>query len=345
MIIDIDKIESLRAILSAKSEQNITLLAHMNPDGDALGSTLAWRRVLTAMGHNVVVIAPNRYPSYLSSLPDIDSVLIYRNDELGVCSKIIESADIIFCLDFNTLSRLEGLGEEVMLNLSAKRVLIDHHLSPDENFDITFSYPDESSTCFVLYSVIEALLGVESIDKTSAELLYIGMMTDTGNFSFANLSPALYRAVANLAEAGINIPEINNMVFNSYTLARARLFGYAINRKMKTLLNGTVAHMSLTEEEMRRFHFQQGDSEGFVNFPLTVKKMKVSALFIEQRKFIRVSFRSRGAVDVNLFARKYFDGGGHKNAAGGKSLMTMEQTIEHFEKSIEEYMRAAKTPQ
>ncbi len=337
MIIEQNKIESLREILGAKSGQRILLLAHVNPDGDALGSTLAWRRVLTDMGHSVNVIAPNKYPSFMGELPDIENVLIYRNDELGICSKIIEGADIVFCLDFNTLTRLEALGEEVLANTTAKRVLIDHHLSPDESFDVIFSYPEESSTCFVLYSVIVDLLGVEAIDKTTAELIYTGMMTDTGNFSFAKLSPALYRALANLSERGIDIPAINNMVFNSYSLNRAKLFGYTINRKMQTLLGGRVAHLSLTEAEMRRFKFQQGDSEGFVNFPLSVKAMKVSALFIEQRKFIRVSLRSRRDVDVNIFARKYFNGGGHKNAAGGKSFMSMEQTIAHFEKAVEEH--------
>ncbi|MFR9650066.1 MAG: DHH family phosphoesterase [Rikenellaceae bacterium] len=340
MEIEVGKIEALRAILEAKPGQNILLLAHTNPDGDALGSTLAMRRVLISKGHNVNIIAPNKYPSSLGSLPDIENILIYRNDELGVCSNLIKGADIIFALDFNTPTRLEDLGEEVIQGSSAKTVLIDHHLSPDESFDVILSYPEESSTCFVLFSVLVALYGVEVIDTTAAELLYVGMMTDTGNFSFAKLSPALYRAVASLAEKGIDIPAINNMVFNSYTLGRARLFGYTVNRKMKTLHNGAVSHMSLTEEEMRRFRFQQGDSEGFVNFPLTVKKMKVSALFVEQRKFIRVSLRSRRDVDVNLFARKYFNGGGHKNAAGGKSFMTMEQTIAHFEKSIVEYLNS-----
>ena len=165
----------------------------------------------------------------------------------------------------------------------------------------------------------------------------MGMMTDTGNFSFSHLTPDLYRAVAVLAQTGIEIPKIYNNVYNSFTEGRARLFGYVINRKMRILRKGTVAHLSLTEDEMRRFWFQQGDSEGFVNYPLTIKKMKMSAIFVEHHDFIRVSLRSRGNVDVNLFAARYFEGGGHKNAAGGKSFVSMAETIARFEKAVEEW--------
>jgi len=170
-----------------------------------------------------------------------------------------------------------------------------------------------------------------------AEALYVGMMTDTGNFSFSFLTPALYRALAVLVEKGIDVAGIHNSVYNGYTEDRARLFGYAIHRKMNIIQEGTAAYMSLTEAEMRRYRFQQGDSEGFVNYPLTIKKMKMSAMFLGHHKFIRVSLRSRGDVDVNLFARKYFDGGGHKNAAGGKSYVSMDETIAHYIRSVEEF--------
>jgi phosphoesterase RecJ-like protein len=172
-----------------------------------------------------------------------------------------------------------------------------------------------------------------------AELLYVGMMTDTGNFAFSYLTPELFRAVAVLSEAGIDIPMIHNAVFNGYTADRARLFGYTIHRKMCFLQGNTVAYMSLTEPELRRYHFQQGDSEGFVNYPLTVGQMKMTAMFLEHHKFIRVSLRSRGNVDVNRFARKYFNGGGHKNAAGGKSFQSMEQTIAHYVQAVDEFAR------
>lgn len=181
------------------------------------------------------------------------------------------------------------------------------------------------------------MLGTQAITRSMAESLYVGMMTDTGNFSFSFLTPELYRAVAVLVETGIDIPTIHNNVYNAFTEGRARLFGYAINRKMEVIHNGTVAYMSLLESEMRRFQFQPGDSEGFVNYALTIKSMKMSAIFVATHKFIRVSLRSRGGVDVDLFARKYFNGGGHRNAAGGKSFMTMRETIEHFKRSVAEF--------
>ena len=249
-------------------------------------------------------------------------------------------AELIFCLDFHSLHRLDApLSELIASNTTASRILIDHHLDPPQEFDIMFSYPDASSTSYLIYKVIEALWGAQSITAKQAEVLYVGMMTDTGNFSFSHLTPDLYMSLAVLCATGINIPQIYNNVYNSFTEGRARLFGYTINRKMKTLRKGTVAYMSLTEAEMRRFWFQQGDNEGFVNYPLTIKKMRMSAIFTEHTDFIRVSLRSRGNVDVNLFANRYFNGGGHKNAAGGKSFVTMEETIAHFERSVEEFAK------
>ncbi len=337
MQIEQTQIAKLREILEARNNQNIVVIAHTNPDGDALGSTLAWARVLRGMGHSVSCIAPNKYPYFMGWMEGIKDYVIYKLDPERA-QKSVDEADIIFCMDFNTTSRLEELGAVIDANTSAKRVLIDHHLAPAPTFDITFSYPAESSTCFVTYSVIEALTGVEAIDATTADLLYVGMMTDTGNFSFAKLSPSLFRAVAVLVERGANIAEIHIKVYNSFSEGRARLFGYVINRKMEIIEQGRVAYMSLTEGEMRRHNFQQGDNEGFVNYPLSVAAIKISALFTAHRKFIRVSLRSRNDVDVNLFARKYFNGGGHKNAAGGKSTLSMEETIAKFKSAIAEFV-------
>ena len=297
--------------------RRIVIVSHTNPDGDAVGSSLAWRDVLVRMGHRVTCVVPNRYPYFLDWMTGIDGIVTFKTDEKGVAASAIAEADIIFCLDFNAVSRLEILSDTLAGNTAAKRVLIDHHLSPDPDFDLMFSYPDSSSTCFVVYALIEKMFGTQIITPAMAEALYVGMMTDTGNFSFSYLTPALYRALAVLAETGIDIPRIHNNVYNAYTEGRARLFGYAIDRKMKLLEEGTVAYMSMLESEMRRFQFQQGDSEGFVNYALTIKKVKMSAMFLAHRKFIRVSLRSRGDVDVNLFARRYFNGGGHRNAAGG----------------------------
>ncbi len=337
MQIDSIELARLRAIIEAKESQNIVVVAHTNPDGDALGSTLAWARVLSQKGHNVECIAPNNYPYFMSWMEGIENYIIYKNDEERA-KNAVDKAEVIFCMDFNTTQRLEALGEVIDENKTAKRVLIDHHLNPASDFDATFSYPEESSACFVTYSLIEAYFGCEVIDTTVANLLYTGIMTDTGNFSYSNLTPALFRAVAVLVERGADIPEVNRLVNNSYSEDRAKLFGYVVNRKMEILNGGRVAYMSMTEAEMRRFKFQQGDSEGFVNYPLSVASMEVSALFTAHRKFIRVSLRSRKHIDINEFARRYFNGGGHKNAAGGKSFLTMEETIKRFQEAITEYL-------
>ncbi|MBR1994241.1 MAG: DHH family phosphoesterase [Alistipes sp.] len=329
-----EHIEQLRTLLA--EPQQIVIVSHTNPDGDAVGSSMAWAEALRSMGHTVHCVVPNRYPYFLNWMPQIKDVLIFK-DQPEAAKAAIDAADLIFCLDFNDVSRLEILTETLATNTTARRVLIDHHLSPAEGFDLTFSHPDSSSTCFLVYSIIEALLGVEVITRPMAEQLYVGMMTDTGNFAFSFLTPELFRAVAVLLERGIVIPDIHNQVYNAYTAGRARLFGYAINRKMELIHNGRVAYMSLKENEMRRFGFQQGDSEGFVNYPLTIKKVKMSVMFLEHTNFIRVSLRSRGQVDVNLFARRYFNGGGHKNAAGGKSFVSMEETIAHYIRSVEEF--------
>ena len=335
MIIDTNRIEQLRELFA--EPRKVVIVGHTNPDGDAIGSSLALATVLTERGHSVTCTLPNNYPYYLRWIPDSESIIIYRNDEENRTEKALDEADVIVCADMNSLTRADALGEVVAKNTTAKRVLIDHHLYPADCFDIVFSHPDSSSTAFLMYSIIVALYGKEAISEKVATQLYVGIMTDTGNFAFSNLSPDLFEAVAVLAGSGIDIPQIYNNVYNSFTEGRARLFGYTINRKMKTLLGGKVAYMSLTEEEMRRFWFQQGDNEGFVNYPLSIKKMKMSAMFTAQQGFIRVSLRSRGDVDVDTFARRYFNGGGHKNAAGGKSFVSMDETIEHYIKSVNEY--------
>lgn len=331
-----ENISALRRLLNDGPKHKVVIVSHTNPDGDALGSSLALRAMFRHCGHEVTCIVPNKYPYFLDELCGVDNIVTFKTRQAEAVAAVAE-ADVVVCADMNTMSRLENLSNVIGENTSAVRVLVDHHLSPDTDFDIIFSHPDSSSTAFLVYEIIERIFGTQFIDGELAEQLYVGMMTDTGNFSFSFLTPDLYRAVAVLAETGIDIPAIHNKVYNSFTEGRARLFGYVINRKMKSLRKGTVAYMTLTEEEMRRFWFRQGDSEGFVNYPLTIKKMKMSAIFIESTGYIRISFRSRGDVDVDSFARRYFNGGGHRNAAGGKSFVSMDETVRHFLDAVEEF--------
>lgn len=335
MVEFLEKIERLKGLLGGENKR-VAIVTHTNPDGDAIGSSLAWAKIVGSLGHEVSVLVPNRYPSFLDWMSGIESVIIAKESpELAV--EKINSADLIFVMDLNKIDRLDAMSEHLLAS-SAPRVLIDHHLMPPDDYDLQFSYPQDCSTAYVTYKIIEAVAGVDAISVEMAENLYAGIMTDTGNFAFSYITPELMRAVAGLLERGLEIPKVYNAVYNSYSASRVKLLGYSLGRKMEILHNGKAAYISLTEKEMRRHNFQLGDSEGFVNYPLTIAGMKMSALFIETRKFIRVSLRSRGdEVDVNIFARRYFGGGGHKNAAGGKSFLSIDETIEYFKKSVAEF--------
>ncbi len=315
---------------------NIVVLSHSNPDGDAVGSSLAMGRMLEKLGHRVTCAVPNRFPSFLSWLTDIGRLMVYKLQQEQV-EESLKDAEMIICLDFNTPARLEALAEALQANTTARRILIDHHPQPAPGFNITISDTEASSTSFLLYRVITEMYGEQVIDQPMAEALFVGMMTDTGNFSFSSLTPGLYRAVASLVSKGVDVPRINSLVYNSFSEGRIRLMGYAIDRKMEIVERHNAAYITLTEAELRRFDFQVGDTEGFVNIPLSIGKVVMSAMFVQTRQFIRVSLRSRGDVDVNCFARQYFNGGGHHNAAGGKSFMTMPQTIAHYRKSLDEF--------
>ena len=324
-------------ILTSAQPLNVVVLSHFNPDGDAVGSSLAWRKFLMTMGHKVECVVPNKYPHFLGWIEDVEKINIFKENPER-CTEVIDQADVLFFMDFNNVSRLEGMTESIDGNQKAVKVLIDHHLQPTPDyFDLMFSYPESSSTCYLVYKIIESLKGTDSIDCSIASALYVGMMTDTGNFTFSNLSPDLYRTIAVLVEKGINIPQINVEVYNSHTENRLRLLAYALGPKLDVFEDGKAASIALTEYDLRRFEHQPGDSEGFVNYPLSIKGVLISAIFQQTHKFIRVSLRSRGSMDVNVFARRYFEGGGHKNAAGGKSFKTMGQTLEYYRQCVHEY--------
>lgn len=331
------KIESLKGYLGGEGKQ-IAIVTHTNPDGDAIGSSLAWGEVLRSLGHTVHTLVPNRYPAFLDWMCGIGDMVIAK-EQPERATEIIAAADLIFVMDLNKIDRLDSMSEP-LLESKAPRILIDHHLMPPDDYSLQFSYPDLCSTAFVTYKVIEAMVGVEAITTPMAENLYAGIMTDTGNFAFSYLTPDLMRSVAALLERGLEIPKVYNAVYNAYSASRVKLLGYALGKKMEVLAKGRAAYISLTEKEMRRYNFQLGDSEGFVNYPLSIAGMKMSALFIETRKFVRVSLRSRGdEVDVNIFARRYFGGGGHKNAAGGKSFVSIDETEEIYKKAVVEYFK------
>ena len=275
-------------------------------------------------------------------MPGIEEVIVAKEDN-GRAVEAIDDADLIFFLDFNRIDRLENLSDHIMGNQKAVRLLIDHHLDPPvEEYALVFSDHTSCSTSYLVYNIAERLTGLDVFDREAAEALYVGIMTDTGNFSFSFLTPGLFRAVAGLIEKGIDIPSINSMVYNSYSEGRVRLLGYVLLKKMKMIEGGRAAYIALKESEMRKFNFQVGDSEGFVNYPLSIASVNMSAMFTETRKFIRISFRSRGDVDVSEFAARYFNGGGHKNASGGKSFDSIAKTVERFEEAVAEFFTEKK---
>ena len=228
MNISKENIEALRGLIECEP-RNVVVLSHTNPDGDALGSSLAWAEALRQRGHKVTCIVPNRFPYYLEWMSGLEDMVIFKCDQEHRAAAAVAEAELIFCLDFHSLHRLDApLSELIASNTTARRILIDHHLDPPQEFDIMFSYPDASSTSYLVYKVIEALWGAQSVTAKQAEVLYVGMMTDTGNFSFSHLTPDLYMSLAVLCATGINIPQIYNNVYNSFTEGRARLFGVRV---------------------------------------------------------------------------------------------------------------------
>ncbi len=330
-----ERIESLRELL-APANRKIVIVAHTNPDGDAVGSSLAWAEVLRGMGHEVTCIVPNKYPYFLDWMPGIGQVVVFKNDTAGDAVRAIAEADLLFCLDFNAVSRLEILSDTIEANTTARRVLINHHLSPDGHFDLSFSYPDSSSTCFLVYSIIEALFGTDAITRQMAEALYVGIMTDTGKFAYSFLTPELFRAVAVLVERASASPRYTTTSITP--IPKAAHDSRLCHQPQDGDHPGRDGGLYVADGERNApFPVPAGRQRGFRELRADDKEVKMSAMFLAHRKFIRVSLRSRGDVDVNLFARKYFNGGGHKNAAGGKSFVSMQETIDHYIKSVKEF--------
>ncbi|MDR0954961.1 MAG: DHH family phosphoesterase, partial [Rikenellaceae bacterium] len=324
-MIDKKEVEALKELLA--EPKRITVVSHVNPDGDAIGSGLAWTAMLEEQGHTVRFIVPNAYPAFLEWMAEINKVYVYKIDPEALDEYIAES-ELIFCLDFNQIDRLDALGLRIAENGKAKRILIDHHLQPPQNFNLMFSDTSSSSTSLLVYELLEALGWEKQVNYPVAEALYVGICTDTGNFSFGYLTPELFRVVARLVEKGVDPPKLNVAIYNNFSAERMRLMGYMLHQKMEIIPTYRAACMTLDKEEQKRFRFKPGDSEGFVNLPLSIKTVSLSAFFLETKECIKVSLRSRGEIDVNDMARKYFNGGGHKNAAGGKHFGPMREAVQ-----------------
>ncbi len=321
-----DSFRSFKSILS-KSEK-IAIVTHWSPDGDAMGSSLALYLYLLKTGKKPQVIVPNGYPDFLKWLPGNKKVINFQEQEKKALASI-SSADLIFTLDFNSYKRLEKMGEEIDKS-PAPKILIDHHQNPDRYATLYYHDVKACSTCELIYEFLVGLGGKKAIDAKIAACLYTGIMTDTGSFRYPSVTAYTHEVISDLLKTGIIPSDIHSAVYDSYSLDRIKLLGFALNEKLKVVPNYPVAYFTLSEKELSRFNFKKGDTEGLVNYPFSIKGIKVCALFNETEEQVKISFRSKGKIDMNRFARKYFSGGGHINAAGGRSLDSLTNTESRF---------------
>ncbi len=328
-----ENFEELKKLL--EHPRKIVILPHRNPDGDAIGSTLAMSHYLTKLGHECEIIAPNDFPKFLKWMDGAKKINIAEYNP-AKCRILTEKAELIFILDFNSFGRIDEVGDWVKKS-TVPKILIDHHQEP-EQFDFMYSDVNIPATCQMVYNFIEKMDDLDLIDKTIAECIYTGIMTDTGNFRFRNTSAATHRVVANLLEKGIEIDKIYNNVFDTQSPNRLKMLGLALD-SLEAFPEQRAACMHLTREQQLEYGSQKGDTEGFVNYGLGINDFVLSVIFIEdqQKDFIKISFRSKGNFDVNTFARKHFNGGGHINAAGGRSDLNMEETIQKFRELLDIY--------
>lgn len=329
---DIFAIQNLLA-----TPKKIAIIPHRSPDGDAMGSTLALYHFLLKLNHQPVVISPNDFPNFLAWLPNSDTVLIYENDKEN-CVKILKEAELVFTLDFNALHRT-GEMEQVLNKLLVPMIMIDHHQKPDNYATFTYSDTAIGSTCEMIYNFISFLDKKTLIDKTIATCLYTGITTDSGSFRFPSTTSKTHRIVGQLIDLGVDNSEIHNLLFDDNSYNRLQLLGRAL-QNMKVFPAYKTTYIALSQKELDEFHYQKGDTEGIVNYGLSIKGIHFAAIFIEHNpetsgeKIIKISFRSQGSFDVNQFARDNFSGGGHINAAGGKSYESMKVTLTKFEDLI-----------
>lgn len=328
-----DSLTELQSLLQTSGHMVIT--THYNPDGDALGSSLAWLHYLRGRGKSVSLIVPNDFPDFLGWMPGIDQALIYFHHR-HQADRLLAEAELIFCLDYNTFSRVNLFTKELAQS-SAKKILIDHHLEPGAEFDLYFSVRETSSTAELIFDLINDIGSIEDISKPIAECLYVGIMTDTGSFSYACNYPETYEVVAQLVRQGIDCEAIHRLVYDTYAESRMRLLGFCLSERMVILNQFATAYIWLSIDDLTQFNYKPGDTEGVVNYALSIKGIAFAALFTEKKDKVRISFRSKGGFSVNEFAKRLYNGGGHRNASGGDSLLPLKETLRQFESVLPEY--------
>lgn len=328
---ELQSIDSLRRTLS--SPKRILLIGHVAPDGDAVGSTQAFRMILEQLGHTVSVVYPTFFPSSFLCIRGASEALVAKRD-FADAQRAIRESEVIICMDLNEPKRVDKLADD-LLHSSAYKVLIDHHLHPAAFADLVFSFPEISSTCLLLYHLIQALGWDHFITRDCAEAIYLGMMTDTGGFSYNSEDPHIYTTLSALIEKGIRKDRLTSEITRSYTVDKVRLNAYAIMQNMKVFDRYHTTIITLSHKEKRTFHYQVGDTEGLVNVPLEAKDIVFSIFIYEVEDYCKISFRSKGSFPTNRFAKDFFNGGGHLNASGAEVHATLTETYDLVLKALE----------
>ena len=323
-----DAIETATSLLAGS--KNIVITCHRNPDGDAMGSALGLYHYLVKKGHKATVIVPNEFPDFLAWLPASSSCIVFERDH-ETATRILKSTEIVFSLDYNVLSRTGDAMEQALTALDASFIMIDHHQAPGDYAAVTFSDTSYGSTCEMIYHFIGALGDRNMLDTTIGTCLYTGIVTDSGSFRYSSTTGTTHRIVAEFIDLGIDNSAIHSLLFDNHSQSRIQILARALHN-MKVLPQYGTSYMSLSQDELNNFGHNKGDTEGIVNYGLSMKGIVFTAFFTENKDegIIKISFRSKGDFDVNAYARKYFNGGGHINAAGGRSGETLEATIQKF---------------
>jgi phosphoesterase RecJ-like protein len=329
-------IQAFRTLLDRP--QRAIIVTHFKPDADALGSSLGLAGFLRKKGHQVQVITPSDYPDFLMWMPGNEGVLALdrKPETLKAATEAINSASIIFCLDFSSLSRINDLGA-VVRQAPATKVMVDHHLEPEDFAEYIQWDTTSASTAGLVFELIEELGEVNLIDNKIASCLYAGLMTDTGGFRHNNTHHREFLIASRLVAMGADPHQIAKDVYDTNTIERLRLVGYVLSQKLNVLPEYHTAYMTLSQDELKQFGAQTGDTEGLVNYGLSIKGVKLSVLMYDRKEEIKLSFRSLEDFSVNEMARKYFQGGGHRNASGGTTKLSLEQTLKKFLEILPEY--------
>ena len=320
--------------------KRVVIFTHRNPDGDAMGSSLALYNLLIEQNHRVQVILPSEYPDNFAWMPGAEKCAVYDIDPEGTAEEI-KKGELFFCLDFNSLERIDKMAKTIESCENVPIIMVDHHRDPEPFMDIMFSDPSASSTSEMIYEIIEKAGWSTQINQHVLDCLFTGILTDTGSFRHATTA-RVYEIVADLKRRGLDDYLINDRIFNSATEKTLRLLGHSLCNRMEVLPEMHAAIIHLTKDDYKEFNIIRGDTEGIVNYLLTIKGIQLAAFITEQPRIVKISLRSKYDTNVQKLAREHFNGGGHKNAAGGYTFDTLENAINRLKKAIPHYIRASK---